>query len=101
MELGHQRRAVLLPCGEAYGGALAIDGTLDIEQGIEPLHGLERDWIDHPGPLTAALFACGSRDVGKLEELAPRVREAAGFQHSPRLAPIAIKLAVAAIGIGL
>jgi len=38
VELSHQRGAVLLAYGEPLGGSLAVDGALDLEQGIEPLH---------------------------------------------------------------
>ena len=101
MEIGHQRRAVLLARGEACGGALAIDGTLDVEQRIEASHGLKRDRIDLPGPFATAFLAGSPFDVGKLEELAPRVREAASFENRPRLAPLTIELVVTAIGISL
>src|SRR3546814_9362872 len=43
VKLGNERRAELLPHGEAFGGAAAVHGALDIEQGIDPLHGFERD----------------------------------------------------------
>lgn len=64
VQLGHQRRAEFRTNGDPLGGALAIDGALDVEQGIEALHGFERDRIDHAAALAAALAARGVRDIG-------------------------------------
>ena len=71
MELGHKRRAEFLPDHEPLGRALAVDAALDVEQGIEALHGFERDRIDHGAALAAALLAGRAYDIGELEELAP------------------------------
>jgi hypothetical protein len=57
VELGHQRRAEFLANREPLGRALAVDGALDVEQGVEALHGFERDRIDHGAVLAAALLA--------------------------------------------
>jgi len=43
VEFSHQRCAQFATHGEPLGGILAIDAALDIEQSIDPLHGLERD----------------------------------------------------------
>jgi hypothetical protein len=86
---------------EPFGGVPAVDAALDIEQGVEPLHRLQRDRIDHAGLLVAALPARRSGDVGQLEELAPRVGKAASFEHRAGLTAGGVQLAVAAIGIGL
>src|SRR3546814_1400621 len=56
VKLGNERRAELLPHGEEFGGAAAVHGALDIEQGIDPLHGFERDRLDHAGVLAAPLL---------------------------------------------
>ena len=101
MEISHQRRAEFLTDGKALVGSHADDPALDIEQGIEPLHRFERDRIDHPCLLAAALFAGCTLDIGKLEELAARVREAACFEHGTGLASVAVELAISAIGVGL
>jgi hypothetical protein len=50
-------RAEFLAAGDSLGRALAVDAALDIEQGIEPLHGFERDRVDHGAALAAALLA--------------------------------------------
>jgi hypothetical protein len=50
-------RAEFLAAGDSLGRALAIDGALDVEQDIDPLHGLKRDRIDHSAALTTALLA--------------------------------------------
>ena len=101
MELGHQRRAELLTNREPVGSGLAVDGALDVEQRVEPLHRLERDGVDHASSLAAALLAGSALDVGEFEELAPGVREAAGFEHRTGRATVAVQLAVATIGVGL
>jgi len=101
VQVGHQRRAVFLAGGKPLGRALAVDAALDVEQGIEALHGFERDRIDHGGALTAALLASRAYDISELEELPPRMGKAARFQHGARVAAFAIEIVVAAIGIGL
>ena len=72
-----------------------------VEQGVETLHGLERDRIDLLCSLAAAFLAYCPLDIGQLEKLAPRVSEATGFEHGTGLAAVAIELAISAIGVGL
>jgi len=67
-----------------FADSLPIDGALDIEQGIDPLHGFQRDRVDRACVLAAALLAGRAGDVGQLEELAPRVGKAAGLEHERR-----------------
>lgn len=85
VELGYQRRAEFLAGRETFDRALAVDAALDRKQGIELLHGLERDRIDEPGLLAAALFARRAIDVGQLEEFSPGMREASSLEDLPRL----------------
>jgi len=47
------------------------DRARDVGQGIEPLHRLERDRIDHARTLAAASLPGYAPDVGQLEEFAP------------------------------
>lgn len=101
MEIVDQRRAALLAYGEAFVPRQADDPALDVEQGVEPLYRFERDRIDEPRTLAAALPARGALDVGQLEELAPGVGEAAGLEHGARLASVAVELSIAAIGVRL
>ena len=54
--------------------------TLDLEQGIDPLHCLEGDRRDLLGRLALADVA---RDVGEFEEATPRVRPAQGRHLGP------------------
>jgi hypothetical protein len=84
VELGHQRRAEFFADDEALDRALAIDAALVGEQGIELLQGLKRDRVDGPDLLAAALTARRALDVGKLEELPPRMREASSLADRPR-----------------
>lgn len=76
-------------------------GTTSVEQGIEALHGFERDRVDHAAVLAAALLAGRAYDIGQLEELPPRMGKAASLEHGSGVAALAIELVVAAIGIGL
>ena len=101
VQVRHQWRAEVLPDGDTLFGRLAVDATLDLEQGIKALHGFQRNRIDHAGTLTAALPARGSLDVGQFEELTPCVCKAARLDHGGRLTAGRVELVVAAIGIGL
>jgi len=101
VQLGHERRTQFLAHSEPLGRVFAVNAALDIEQGIDPLHGLERDRIDHAGMIAAALLAGCAGDVGQFEELAPRVGKAAGLEHGRTHATGSIELAVAAIGVSL
>ena len=101
MKLGNEWRAQFLANSEPLGCTLAADAAFDVEQGIEPLHGLERDRIDHACALTPALPARSGRDISQFEELAPRVGEAASFEHGTGLATCSVELAITAIGVGL
>lgn len=101
VKLGHERRTQFLAHNEPLGHALTVDAALDIEQSIDPLHGLDRDRVDHAGMLAAALLAGRTGNVGQFEELAPRVGKAAGLMHRRRQTTGSIKLAVTTIGIGL
>ncbi len=60
MELAHQWRAEFVPYRDSLGRARAIDAALDVEQGVETLHGFERDRIDHAAVLAAAHLAGGA-----------------------------------------
>ncbi|OBX17514.1 hypothetical protein A9995_15665 [Erythrobacter sp. QSSC1-22B] len=91
----------LLADGATLGRGLAVDFTLDVEQRIEPLHGFERDGIDHAAALAAAPPASCTLDIRQLEELAPGMGKAGRLEHGSGLAPLAVKLVIAAIGIGL
>ena len=56
VELGHQRRAEFLADRAPFGWRLAIDAALDVEQGIETLHSVERDRADDAAALAGALL---------------------------------------------
>ncbi len=55
VKLSHQGRAQFAAHGEALVGGHAVDAALDIEQPIDPLHGLKCDQVDHTGMFAAAL----------------------------------------------
>ncbi len=66
---------------EASLGGLAVDPALDVEQRIDPLHGLHRRRRDRRRALAASL---AGRHVGEFVEFAPGVCEAGSFGHGPR-----------------
>lgn len=101
LELGEQRRAPLLAHGVALGWRQAVDRAFDIEQGIDALHGFDRQWIDQVGLLAARLLARRRFDIGQLEHFAPAVGPAAGFHNRRRLTTRRIEIAITAKGIGL
>jgi hypothetical protein len=59
LEVGDQRRAVLLAGGKTLLRRLAVDGALDLEQGVDPADSLERQGRDNNGLLLA--LRLGSR----------------------------------------
>jgi hypothetical protein len=56
-----------------------MDIALNRKQCVELLHGLESDRKDHAELLAAALLARCTFNVGKLEELPPRMGKAASL----------------------
>src|SRR5690606_586096 len=101
MEFAHQGRAALLPADQALLGGQSVDPALDLEQGIDALHGLEGNRIDRLSALAPRFPACRVLDVRKFEEFTPGMGEAAGFEHGRRLATCSLELAVAAISVRL
>ncbi len=101
LKLGNEWRAQFLTNSEPLGRTLAAQAAFDVEQGIEPLHSLQRNRIDHARALAPTLPACRGRNIGQLEELAPCVGEAAGLEHQSGLAACSVELAITAIGVGL
>src|SRR5690606_729927 len=86
---------------EALLGRQSVDPALDVEQGVDALHGLEGDRIDRLSALASRFPACGVLDIRKFEELAPCMGEAASFEHGAGAAAGSVELTIAAIGIGL
>jgi hypothetical protein len=85
----------------ALGRASAIDIALNREQGVKLLHGLGCDPIDHADLFDAALLARCTFNVGKLEELPPRMGKAACLEDRTGLAVRSLELVGASIGVGL
>ena len=100
-EVGHQRRHVRLPHGEALLGRQAVDGALDVEDGVDPAHGFGGQR--------------GARDLGEVKQLAtpmghreaiPRrdvseADRAARFGQRPGFAPWTVKVVEPRIRVGL
>jgi hypothetical protein len=83
--------------GQPFGGALAVDGALDLEQGDDPAHGLERQGRDDDRRLAMLLRG----DVGEHEELAPGVGPARRLEDRSGTSLGAIERAKAGIGVRL
>ena len=89
MSLAARRHALL--------GRAAVDGALQREDGVELLNRLESDRRDRRR-LPLARFRS---DVGKLEQLASRMRPAAGFRDRSGLSIRRVERIEPRIGIGL
>lgn len=100
-EIGDQRRTQLLARRRLLGGAQAIDRPLDGEDGVDALHGFQGEGRDHLRGLALSLAPRGGLDVGQLEELAPTMRPAGGFQDLGGLTLSLVELIVTVIGVGL
>ena len=98
LEVGQHRRAELLAHGKAMVGGLAIDPALDVEQHVDPLHRLQRQRRDRRRVLAPSR---ARRDVGKLEELAPRMRPTRSLGDRSRRSAADIEGVVAGIDVGL
>ena len=98
VQLGDERRRFCLPDGEAVIGTGAVAGALEVEDGVDALHRLQRQRRDRRGVLAAA--AVGG-DVGELEELASRVRPAQRLGDRRGLPVGRVELPEAAVGVGL
>jgi hypothetical protein len=80
VQFGDQGRAQLLTRGKPLRPCLAVDTTLNVEQGVQLLHRLQRDGIDVASPLAAPLLAHSALNVGKFEELRAGMGKASRLQ---------------------
>ena len=79
----------------------SIDVALDVEQLVDAPNRLQAERRYHRRLLALSLSPRGSFDVSQHKEFPARMRPTAGFQDQTRTTASFIKLAVAAIGIGL
>ena len=86
-ELGHERRHVRLPQGEALLSRQAVDGALDVEDGINPPHGFGGE--RRP------------RDLGQVKQLATPMSPTPRFRQRPGLAPWMVEVVEPGISVGL
>jgi hypothetical protein len=97
-ERGDQRGAPLLAHGQATGGRQAVDLALNVKEPVDASDGLECDRRDRRGRLAPP---GARRDVGKLEELPPRMAPAQRLDDRTGLAIGKIEAVVAVERIGL
>jgi len=98
LEVCHEGRRQLPADLQPRLRRLAVDAALDLEQGIDPPDGFQGDGGDILGRLALADVGL---DVGKLEELAPRVAPAQCRGYRPGLPPRVVERVVAGTGVGL
>src|SRR5262249_12406060 len=96
-----QRSAERLAHLQTLLRALAVDGALDLEQGIDPPHDLDRNRGDGEFAFARGLAARVLLDVGHDEERPPRMRPARSFPDRSGMTPGKIELVVPVIGVGL
>ena len=101
VQVGDQRRAQFLANGLALIDALAVDGPLDLKQGVDPAHDLHGDRGDDDLLLAGRLASRVFLQIGHGEERAPRMHPAGGFLDGAGLALRLIELGVTAKGVGL
>jgi len=87
-----------VPGVEPAGDVQLADLALDVDDGVDLLHGFQRD---RRYVVRGLLLAGILLDVCKLEELPSGMAPAQGTQHGTRITITTIKIVVAAIGIGL
>ena len=101
LKLFDKRLAPLLADRPALFGALAVDRPLDLEQGVDAAHDLDRDRRE-----CDRAPACGPppgvlRNVGHGEERTPGVRPAPDLQDRTGMSLGQVERAIAVKGIGL
>ena len=85
---GDQRRAVLLAHGQPLIGRQPVDGALDVEQGIDALHRLQRDRRDDRWRAALGLAAGPGLDIGEIEELASGMGPARRLEDRAQRSPL-------------
>ena len=101
MKIVDQWPAQRLADGQALLGALAIDGSLDLEQRVDAAHDLDRDRRQRDLLLARGLAPGVLLDVGHGEERAPGMHPTRRLQDGPRTSPGQIELVVPVIGVRL
>ncbi len=101
MEAGDERRALFLARGLASLGAEPIEGTLDLEQGVDTLDRLQRHRREDCRRFALGLARSVGLDVGQDEELAARMAPARRLRDGSGNAAGFVELAITAIGVGL
>ena len=97
-ERADQRNAPFPARGKALGGGEAVDLALDVEDGIDAFDLLQRDRRDRRGRLAPS---GARRDVGKLEELPPRMAPAQRLDDRTGTPVRKVEAIVAVVGVGL
>ena len=85
--------------GKPFGGRTAVDVALDSEDAVDALYGLDRKWRDDD--TLARLSLELGRDVGKFEEVSPRMGPAGSVGDRPLGPTGVIERVVAGVIVGL
>jgi hypothetical protein len=80
-QIGDQRRAELLADGAAPFGSLAVDGPLDLKQGVDPADCFQRQGRDHRWLFALHLAARVLCQISHHEERPSGMDPARGFQN--------------------
>ena len=100
-EIVNQRPAQHPPDSQTFLGALAIDGSLDLEQRVDAAHDLDRDGRQRDLFLARGLASRVLLDVGHGEERAPGVHPTRRLQDRSGTPSDLIELVVPVIGVRL
>ena len=91
----------MLANGLAPLGALAVDASLDLEQGVDPANCFQRQGRDHRWLLALSLTPRILGQISHHEEWTPTMHPAGRFQNRTRRAAALVELGITAISVGL
>lgn len=100
-QLADEWPAQLLADGTALVGGLAVDAALDLEQGIDAPHDLQRQRRDRSGRSAFSSAAGAGLDIGECKERPARMGPASSLQDRARRSASLVQPVVAGVGVGL
>ena len=96
-----QRPAQFLANGSALLRRFAIDGPLDVEQGVDASHNLDRNWREHDSLLARRLPSRILFEIGHRKERSPGVDPASCLNDRTRTSVRQIELTIPVKRVGL